>query len=41
VVVVDARHLTATNFATLPPDRPISARGFQVDLLVAGDVLAW
>jgi cyanophycinase len=41
VVVVDARHLTATNFAALPPDRPISARGLHIDLLVAGDVLEW
>ena len=40
VVVVDARHLTATNYAALSPGRPISARGLRMDLLVKGDVLA-
>lgn len=39
VVVVDARHLTATNLATLPEGHPISARGLTVDLLVEGDKL--
>ncbi|MGI4741829.1 MAG: cyanophycinase [Janthinobacterium lividum] len=37
VVVVDARHLTATNLTSLPEGRPISARGLTVDLLVEGD----
>ncbi len=41
VVIVDARHLTATNFGSLPPDQPVSARGLTVDLLVKGDVVAW
>lgn len=40
VVVVDARHLTATNYAALPKGRPVSARGLTVDLLVAGDTIA-
>ena len=39
VVVVDARHVTATNYATLPQGRPLSAHGLRVDLLVAGDTL--
>jgi cyanophycinase len=39
VVVVDARHLVATNYATLAEGQPLSARGLQVDLLVAGDTL--
>jgi cyanophycinase len=39
VVVVDARHVTATNHATLTSGRPLSARGLTVDLLVAGDTL--
>jgi cyanophycinase len=40
VVVVDARHLTATNLAALPEGRPVSARGLTIDLLVEGDKLA-
>ena len=40
VVVVDARHVTATNAAALPKGSPLGARGLTVDLLVAGDTLA-
>ena len=39
VVVVDARHVTATNYPRLPEGQPIGARGLTVDLLVAGDTL--
>jgi len=40
VVVVDARHVTATNYPRLPEGQPIGARGLTVDLLVAGDTLS-
>jgi cyanophycinase len=39
VLVADARHLTATNYATLAKGQPVSARGLRVDLLVAGNEL--
>jgi cyanophycinase len=39
VVVADARHLTATNYATLAEGQPLSARGLRLDLLVQGDTL--
>jgi cyanophycinase len=39
VFVVDARHLEATNYATLAEGHPLSARNLRVDLLVAGDTL--
>jgi cyanophycinase len=40
VVVADARHLTATNYATLAEGQPLSARGLRLDLLVQGDTLS-
>jgi cyanophycinase len=39
VVVVNARHVTASNALALPKGRPLGARGITVDLLVAGDTL--
>ncbi len=40
VVLVDGRHLTATNYHGRPPGQPIGGQGFQVSLLVAGDTIA-
>ena len=40
VVVVDGRHLAASNYAAVGPGQPIGAQGFVVSLLVAGDKLS-
>ena len=40
VVLVDGRQLTQSNYAGLPPGRPVSGQNFRVSLLVAGDTLA-
>ncbi len=40
VVLVDGRHLTASNYAGRPVGQPIGGQGFSVGLLVAGDTFA-
>lgn len=37
VMLVDGRQLSHSNYAGLPPGRPVGGQGFRVSLLVAGD----
>ena len=39
VMLVDGRQLTSSNYAGLPPGRPVGGQGFRVSLLVAGDTV--
>ncbi|MDJ0366191.1 cyanophycinase [Hymenobacter sp. H14-R3] len=40
VVLVDGRHVTASNYAARPAGQPISGKGFSMSLLVAGDTFS-